>query len=323
MNSGTSVTNIDVDERVVALGNRSPSWGAIFAGATAGMAVHFLLLMLGTATGLGAAEPATDDNPIASFGIGAGIVWTISALISLWVGGWVAGRYAARTSRGTGRVHGFLVWCVATIAGLLLVVTGGGAIVGGAARIVGQGFSALGKPVAGVADMAKQAVEQNVASLNSMVEEVIENQKASGGGAGAAAVRREVGQALRQLFREGGNLRDPQSRAAVIQALTQSAGMNETQATEMVDRWTESMERMRAQFEQAKTTAEAKAREAADKASRALSRAALWTFIGFVLGAIAASWGGKSGADWEYRHNEGGREPSLGHTRRGPMPGHA
>src|SRR5690606_18637987 len=59
---------------------RAPAWGAIFAGAVAGLAVHILLMMLLTAIGLGAAEPATDDNPVATFGFGTGIAWTISAL---------------------------------------------------------------------------------------------------------------------------------------------------------------------------------------------------------------------------------------------------
>lgn len=322
MKSDSSLSRLEIDEHVIAHDAPSPSWGAVWAGTIAGLAVHFLLVMLGTATGLGAANPATDDNPIATFSVGTAVVWSISALISLWVGGWVAGRYAARGHRVTGCVHGFLVWCVATVIGLLMVVSGAGALVGGAARIAGEGFSALGKPLAGAADLAKSAVEQNASTLKSMVDEVTESARARNGGASVAAAQREVGMAVRQLFRDGGNIRDPQSRAAVVQALTQSAGMNEAEANRLVDRWIVSMERMRAQFEEAKTAAAAKAREAADKAAEGMARAALWTFIGFVLGAAAAAWGGLIGARWEYRHAAHHRDTTLGHSH-GAMPGHA
>ena len=68
---------------------RSPAWGAIVAGAVAGLAIHLLLLMLCAAIGLGAIQPATDDNPVATFSLGAAIAWSVSALISLFLGGFI------------------------------------------------------------------------------------------------------------------------------------------------------------------------------------------------------------------------------------------
>ena len=297
---------------------RSPAWGAIFAGAVAGLGTHILLMMLLTAIGLGAANPGTDDNPVATFGVGTAIAWTISALISLFVGGWVAGRCAARVHSVSGTVHGFLVWCVGTIAALLLVSSGAGALIGGAARVVGEGVSALGKPLAGVADLAKQAAEQNTTALGSMIDEVTQNPQVKN----AAAARREIGQAIRQLFREGGNLRDPEARNATVQALT-AAGISQSDANRMVDSWITSMEQMRAQLDQAKEAAAAKAREVADKASSAVAKGALWGFIGFVLGAIAASLGGRRGQRWEYQHTEIGADASLDPSTRGAVAGHA
>jgi len=300
MNSDPSNVNVQIRDSASVVDPPSPSWGAIIAGAVAGLATHFLLLMLFTAIGLGAAEPATDDNPVATFGIGTAIVWSISALISLFVAGWVAGRCAARVHSVSGVLHGFLVWCVATIAGLLLVASGAGALVGGAAKIVGQGMSAAGKPLAGIADLAKEAAQENASSITGMIDEVMEAPAVKNAAANASAVRREVGQALRHLFREGGNLRDPQARTELTQALTH-AGISEDEANQMVERWTASMDRLRAEFNQAKNAAATKAREAADKAADAMARASLWSFIGFVI-AIAASLGGRSGTRWEYRH---------------------
>ncbi len=296
---------------------RSPAWGAIFAGAVAGLATHVLLMMLLTAIGLGAAEPATDDNPVATFGVGTGIAWTISALVSLFVGGWIAGRCAARAHSISGTVHGFIVWCVATISALLLITSSAGALVGGAARVVGQGLSALGTPLAGVANMAQEAVEQNTAAIESMIEEVTENSQVQNAAGGVAAARREIGQALRQLFREGGDLRDPQARNSPIQALT-SAGVDQEQANRMVDGWITFMQQARAQLEEAKASAVETAREVADEASSAIAKGALWGFSGFVLGALAASFGGRCGQRWEYDHTEIGADVSLDPAARHP-----
>jgi hypothetical protein len=281
---------------------RSPSWGAIFAGLAAGLAVHFLLMLAGTALGLGIAQPSTDDNPVASFGIGTAVVWSLSALLSLWAAGWVAGRCAARVHGVSGCMHGFIVWCVSTIVTVLLVISGGSAAIGGAAKIAGQGISAMGQPLAGAAEMAKDAAQQNSSTLSSFVDEVSQNTRLQNAPGGTVAAKREIGAAVRRFFAEGADPQDPQARQHLVQALSVSGAMTEQEANQTVTRWTQSMERMRADLERAKETAATKAREVADKSAKAVAKAALWTFIGFVLGAFAASWGGRSGARWERRH---------------------
>ena len=303
----------DLHEEIV--DRRSPAWGAVVAGAVSGLATHILIFMALTAAGLGAANPATDNNPVATFGIGTAMAWTISALIALYVGGWVAGRCAARVHSVSGGMHGFLVWCVGTVLAVFLVATGAGALVGGAARIVGQGISAVGKPLAGAADLAKDAAANSASSLQSMVDEVSANPQLKNDASRAVAAKREVGQALRQLFRAEGNLRDPEARTATLQALTR-AGMSEADANRTLDNWTKSMEQMRSEFEQAKTAAATKAREVAAAASKAIAQGALWSFIGFLLGALAATMGGRSGQSWEYKHTEIATEASLDPARR-------
>lgn len=323
MNSIPDTTLLTADVTPVT-DRRSPAWGAIIAGAIAGLACHLLLLMLGAAIGLGAADPATDSNPVATFGIGAALVWSVSALISLYIGGWVAGRCAARVHSVSGAMHGFLVWCAATIAAALMVAMGAGMVVGGTAQIISKGTAALGKSAGGIADLAKQAVDENTGSISSMIDEVTQNPAVKNSPNGAAA-KREVGQAVRQLFRAGGDLRNPAARTETVQALTR-AGVSEGDANKMVDSWISGMERMRAQFEEAKQTAERKAREVAEKGAAALAKAELWSFIGFVLGAIASCMGGRRGQLWEYRHTDIGAVTSLNPaTRRAPLgtPSHA
>lgn len=281
---------------------RLPAWGAILAGAVAGLATHILLMMALTAIGLGTADPATDANPVATFSVGTALAWSLSALLSLFVGGWVAGRCAARTHQVSGGMHGFLVWCVGTIAAVVLLAAGAGTVISGAAGVVSQGLSAAAKPLAGAADLAKEAVAQNTSAISGMIDEVAENPQVRSA-ANSAAARREVGQAVKQLFKEGGDLRNPQARDAVIQALGR-AGVNPQDATRMVDSWTTSMEQLRAQLAETKAAAATKAREMAEVASDAVAKAALWAFVSFVLGAVAATFGGRRGQTWEDNHTE-------------------
>lgn len=309
------------DRDEVHVDRRSPAWGAVVAGAVAGLGTHILLMMLLTAIGLGAANPATEENPVATFSVGTAIAWTIGALISLFIGGWVAGRCAARVHSVSGAMHGFLVWCVATIAAVVMATTGAGALIGGAARVVGEGVSTLGRPLAGAADLATEAAAQNTAALGSMVDEVAENPQVREAAGGMAAARREVGHALRQLFREGGDLRDPEARDATLQALTR-AGIPQGDANRMVDNWTTSMEQMRASYEEAKAAAAAAAREVADNASRAIAMGAMWSFIGFALGSILAIVGGRRGQLWEYQHTEIASDATLDPQSRGATNGH-
>lgn len=299
---------------------RSPAWGAIVGGAVAGLACHLLLLMLFAAIGLGVAEPATDDNPVASFGIGAAIAWSAAALISLYIGGWVAGRCAARVHSVSGAMHGFLVWASATIAAILLTMWGAGAAIGGTLNVIAKGTSALGKPAAGAVDLARQAVEENAGAISSMIDEAAQNPALQNSANGVAA-RREIGQAVRNLFRSGGDLRNPAARSETVQALTR-AGISEADANRMVDSWITGMERMRAQFAEAQQAAAAKAREVADRAASGIAKAEFWSFIGFVIGAVAATLGGRKGQHWEYRHTEIGSVTSLNPVTRG-VPGHA
>jgi len=100
------------------------SWGAIMAGATAGLALQVLFMMLGAGLGLAIYSPITEENPVANLSVGALIIHSIGAILSLWLGGWVAGRFTSIHTRSTAWLHGFSVWCVATVGGVVLVTLG-------------------------------------------------------------------------------------------------------------------------------------------------------------------------------------------------------
>jgi hypothetical protein len=271
---------------------RNISWRAIIAGAVAGLAIHILLTMLGLGLGLASLDPITDESPFTKLGIGAGIAWSVSALIALWCGGWVAGRFAPSDYHQSGLLHGLLVWSVATVAMLVFTTSSIGMLVGGATRVLGAAARPVAAATSGVTEMAADAIKQNADQITSYVDEAVQSAGLEPGA--AVRARREIGYAITKLFTSGGDVNSPENRSAVINALTQ-AGMNEQQANRMLNDWTASFERLRADFRSALDTAEAKARETGEVASEAVARSALWTSLAFLIGAIAASLGGKAG----------------------------
>ena len=132
-------------------------WKAIIGGTVAAIGIHILLTALGVGAGLATFTPMTDTNPVASFSVGAAIVWTLGALIALWFGGFVAGRFSH--SLHSGFAHGILVWSLTLIITLLLLTAGTGMVLGGAVKILGEGLGIGGKAVAsGMGEVAKAGV---------------------------------------------------------------------------------------------------------------------------------------------------------------------
>jgi hypothetical protein len=116
------------------------SWGAIFAGAFTALSIQLVLSLVGLGVGLSTIDPQTGDNPSGSaIGIGAVVWWTISSLISLYIGGMIAGRIAGTFN---GYLHGLITWSVVTIATVLLL------------------SSALGSAFRGVTGLAQFAAQQ-------------------------------------------------------------------------------------------------------------------------------------------------------------------
>ncbi|MFT3867765.1 MAG: hypothetical protein QM715_04615 [Nibricoccus sp.] len=280
--------------------HRSVSWGAIMAGITAALAMQVLFMLLGAGLGFAIYTPLTDENPIANLGAGALIVQGISAVFSLWFGGWVAGRFTPTGTRATGWLHGFSVWCAATVAGVLFVSAGAGWILGDLSKLVGGGLSLAGKPAAalagGAADMAKDAVKKSGDTLASFTDEALGNRPADSAGINNARAKREIGMALTRLFTPGQQTNAADNRAALVKALVDHAGMSEADANRTVTEWTNTYDRLKADLTAAKNEAETKARVAAEEASKALAIFSLCAFVAFAMGGLAASWGGHQGA---------------------------
>ena len=107
------------------------SWGAIFAGTVVAFVAQILFTLLGLAIGLTIAEPMTGQAPWEGVGIGAGIWWVVTALISLFLGGWTAGRLSGMPLRQDAMLHGVVVWGLVTFVSVFFAISGVGAVARG------------------------------------------------------------------------------------------------------------------------------------------------------------------------------------------------
>jgi hypothetical protein len=283
------------------------SWPAILGGLCAAMAMQVIFMMLGAGLGFAIYHPITSDNPVEDLGTGAIVVPGLSAVFSLWFGGWIAGRFTPVASRSSGNLHGFLVWCAATVAGVIVVSAGAGWITGDLSKLVGGGLSAAGRPaaaaVSGAADLAKEGAKSSTDTLASFVDEAVANRAPDAPRATSVRAKREVGLALARLFNPTQKEKMAENKAALLKVLVDDAGLKQADAERIVNEWTDSYNRLRADLEAAKVQAEAKAREAADKAAKVLAVFSLCAFVAFVLGAFSAACGGRHGAKCALRHD--------------------
>lgn len=272
------------------------SWGSIFAGCFAGLGLHLVLTILGMGIGLGSINPLTDPNPAADFSIGAGIAWSVSALIALWTGGYIAGRSIPQGDKQSGLIHGFVVWGVATVAMIFMLTSSASMAVSGAAKAVGKGVSATAQAVGSAtpdnANPLSAITGQNAEMIAPFMDEL-------SAGSGQLAQRnlsptakREIAISLARFL--GSNT--PANRDGLITTLSERAGIPRADAERMVGDWQASYSRVQTNLREMRNEAEQTARQAADKAASAVSRASIWTFVAFAIGAIAAAFGGRSGA---------------------------
>ncbi len=266
--------------------HRRVSWAGVFAGVVLALAIQLLLSMLGLGIGMTAIDPAAGREGLpqaSSFGIGAGLWWTISYMVALGIGGYVAARLAGVAVRGDGLIHGLLTWAFALLISAYLVTTTLGGITGGA-------FSALGSATSGVAQTVQQAVPEVVRAsglsaeeLRGRAEDLLRpaDQQRSGDDA-----RTQLLSALTTMA-TGGPQAD-QARQQAVSIIAQQAGVPEDQARQR-------LQQVEQQFGAAKQQATETATNAAEATSNTLSAAGIWGTIALLLGAVAAAVGGRLG----------------------------
>jgi hypothetical protein len=278
-------------------------WGAIVGGTVAAIGIHILLTVLGIGAGLATFSPLTDSNPLDDFGGGAAFIWSLCALVSLFFGALVAGRFSH--SWHSGFVHGILVWSLTLVITLLLLSKGMGMALGGGLKVLGAGLGISASGIApGAGEMAKEELRRTGDELASFVDEAVTSIPTNAAPKAYIRAKREVGLAVAQLFAPENDLNSAPNRAAAIKALIDYTQMSPTDAAMTVDGWIASYKTMKMELDHARTVAEQKARDTADRAAHSLSHAAGTTFFALLIGLVVSAVGGSVGARCAVKNRE-------------------
>ncbi|MCF2487998.1 hypothetical protein [Dyadobacter sp. CY347] len=314
------------------------SWSAIFAGVLVAIVAQMLLSLLGFGIGLGTIDAVEEKNPAAGLGIGSAIWYILSSLISLFVGSWVAGRLASAPRLFDGILHGVLTWCLVTLLTIYFLTTTIGSIIGGTGRLVGGLVKTAGKGIAaaapGIGDAVQGQLKANgvdmenldLSDLKSEANKLLRQtgdpslnpnrleQKAdrAADNAGNAAENSAsdpgnaddiAGSMFKNLFKEGQATVSQVDRQDAVNVVMKRTGKSEQESKQIVDNWINTYKQAQVKLEQTKKEAEIKARQMADDAASAASKAAIFGFLGLLIGVAAAGFGAKMGTESQNNEN--------------------
>ena len=312
---------------------RRVSWGAVFVGVVIAMVVQLLLSVLGLAIGASTIDPLQESNPLAGIGLGAGIYWIVSSIISLFAGGLAAGALTTVQNHRDRTLHGLTVWGLAMLLLFLTIGTGVGGLIGGTASMIGGGASMVGDALSKVAPQAVDAVQRRLddadidldlsqwreearqllrdtgvpaiqpGRLKEQAEDLRQDARSAAGRVGQDPQRvdKELESLFDQIQREARETMRAVDREALVNIVTERTGQSRQEAAKTVANWEQgyqqAYQRAREEWNQAKAQAEQKAREWGDQAADGIAKAAWWTFFTLLLGAIAAAAGANVGAN--------------------------
>ena len=296
------------------------SWGAVIAAVVVALALQALFGMLGTAIGASTIDPTkTDGSPSGtSFGIGAGIWWVITSLISLYCAGWISGHLSGAPRKSDAVLHGLAAWALVTMLMLYFISSTAGSVFNSATSVLGKIADVSAKGAASAAPALTDAAK-NAASTVGFSFDDLKNQArtvlaqtgkpnlqpnaveqaakdAASPPRQAGQENQDIGSMLDRLFASGKSVASSADRDAVINVVMQRTGKSKAEAEQQVAAWEASYQQSKAKFEEAKQQAEVKARQAAEATAKAVSRAALLAFIASLLGALAAMYGASRSA---------------------------
>ena len=323
-----------VERRISVEPLRRTSWGAIAAGALVALALLSVLGVLGVAIGATTIDPATGDTPgLKSFGIGAGIWWLLSGLLSIFAGSWVAARLAGLSRRWEGPLHGIVTWSLVTMATFFLMTSLVGSLISGAFGVVKAGASAAGSGARALAsagipgvdvseelgkmdlpDGTFEAIQEEAKTLlrqsekaalqpEALAEEADSlegNVRATADLGSATGADNDIDVALANLRQAASTTVDAADKEAVVNILVARTEMSRDEAQRKVDKWSTDLQNLWASAKSklgaaGDQIAETSA-EVAEASAHAVAAAAWMAFFYLLLTAIAAGVGGMLGA---------------------------
>ena len=258
---------------------------AIFAGVVVAIAVQLLLSMLGVGIGLGLVNPMSGGTPGAgSFGIGAGLWWLVTTLVSVFAGGYVAAWLAGITERFDGLLHGIVTWAVTLLITFYLLTSAIGGLIGGAFGLIGSAASAAGDTVKAAAPQVAAATGITPDMLREQAQSYLQPSNPDPATMSAEDAQKAIARDLPKLA-TGSNEQAGQAKERIVAIMAAQLKISHEEAAKRFDD-------AQAQVKQTKDQAVQTAELATEKTAGSASMVAILAFVALLLGAAAAAWGG-------------------------------
>ena len=308
------------------------SWGAILAGTLTALAVASMLNLLGLGIGFSTINPMTEADPLKGLGTGTLIWLGVSNLIALFLGGIVAGRMSGYPAKSDGGLHGFLSWALFALISFYLITTTVGTLVNGMAGAVSGLFGGNNKDVKVVVDEARDKGQKNASlSYDNIKKEAFQlinkaeryNVLPEDASTEAREALNDTEADAKKAFNdlnldknideffndlsfnldESGNLKitvegekDFFNKEELKRYLAENTKLDEAEINGLINKWDTKIKKAVDKAEKYYSEAKQKAIEYSDKAADALATVSLVAFAVFVLGALAAFFGGTIGS---------------------------
>lgn len=282
---------------------RRISWGAVFAGFVIAVVLQLAFNLLGLAIGFAVIDPVQQANPFEGLGIGSLIYMVLTLLISLFTGGWIAARLSTIKNTFENVVHGLLAFCLFTMFNFFMITTAIGGALSGVGNIMGQALSAA-------AQLNGERIEQmdfeqmDLATAEQETLNVLEEQNEAYHPDRLDETMADAddnGEVFNDAFERlmQGDEIAAEDREEAINEITENSNLTRQEATEVVDNWIASYEQAQQRTDGRTEEYEERAREIGEDVASGIAQASIFAFIGLVLGAGAAGWGGKVGVKRE------------------------
>lgn len=271
---------------VYGLNQSAVSWAAVIAGAVIAAALTVTLLIGGTGLGFLAVSPWQNEGASAETLAVGTIVWLfVTQVIAYGVAGYVAGRLRTKWAdthvdeiyfRDT--AHGFLVWALSAIVGIMLLGSATASMVASTAKI---GASAAGATVSAVGAAAAPVIKENDSFSLDYFTDTLLRAEGLQTTYDQSNPRNEVSTILTRAMIQG-QIAD-EDQEYLVKVVSERAGISADDAKTRILQVMERAQKAAHEFE-------LKAKETADTARKAAVTFALWSFLSLLLGAFVASF---------------------------------
>ncbi|VFR21538.1 Mll5186 protein [plant metagenome] len=286
-NTQTSISSSPYGHGGLESSRSAVSWGAVVAGAVIAAAVSALLLTGGSGFGFLSVSPWRGEGASGTTLAVGSIAWLFATqVIAYGIAGYVTGRLRTKWTdvnndeayfRDT--AHGFLVWALSALVGLILVGSALSSAVSGAAKVGGAVAGAGASAVTAAAGQAAQGEGEGL-SLDYFTDALFRADDPAATGA-PGDTRQEASRILGRSLSTG-QLSEA-DRAYLVKLIAREAGVDEASAQQR-------LKQVEDQARQVAQEAEQKAREAADTARKAAAAFSFWAFVSMLVGAFVASF---------------------------------